>query len=281
MLRGVDSFARQGLKFDVSDTGPADGEGVVLLHGYPQAAVSWRGIAPGLAELGYRALAPDQRGYSPGARPEGRRAYVLRELSDDVLELADQAGLDRFHVVGHDWGGAVAWALATDRPERIRTVTVLSTPHPQAFLRSMVTSTQGLRSLYMVLFQIPRLPEWLSTAGNGRLARLALRRSGLPGELVEEYVARMAEPGALTAALNWYRALPLQLGDMREVKPVTVPTMYVWSSGDVALGRAAAELTGRYVVGPYRFEVLDGVSHWIPEQVPEVVVGLLAEHLRS
>jgi pimeloyl-ACP methyl ester carboxylesterase len=277
----VDHFTRQGLKFDVSDAGPAGGEGVVLLHGYPQAAASWREVVPGLAQAGYRTLAPDQRGYSPGARPQGRKPYVLRELMDDVLALADEAGLDRFHVVGHDWGGAVAWGLATDHPARLRTVTVLSTPHPEAFLRSMVSSTQLLRSLYMVLFQIPLLPEWLTTTGDGRLARRALRRSGLPAELVEEYVERLMEPGAITAALNWYRALPLQLGDMREVRPVTVPTMFVWSSGDVALGRTAAELTGRYVVGPYRFEVLDGVSHWIPEEVPHVVVRLLLEHLRS
>jgi pimeloyl-ACP methyl ester carboxylesterase len=203
----------------------------------------------------------------------------MTELVGDVLALADQAGVDRFHVVGHDWGGAVAWALATDHADRLRTLTVLSTPHPGAFLRSAVTSGQAFRSWYMGLFQIPRVPEWLTLAGDGRVALSAMRRSGLSEEWAREYLEAMKEPGALTGALNWYRALPYEASAVRDAKPVTAPTLYVWSTGDVALGRKAAELTARFVSGPYRFEILEGVPHWIPEEAPDAVVRLLLEHL--
>jgi pimeloyl-ACP methyl ester carboxylesterase len=276
----VEHFTRNGLTFDVTDVGPPEAEAVVLLHGYPQSSASWRSISPGLVAAGNRVLAPDQRGYSPGARPPERRAYVMTELVGDVLVLADQAGVDRFHVVGHDWGGAVAWALATDHADRLRTLTVLSTPHPGAFLRAAVTSGQAFRSWYMGLFQIPRLPEWLTLAGDGRVALSAMRRSGLSEERAREYLEAMKEPGALTGALNWYRALPYEASAVRDAKAVTVPTLYVWSTGDVALGRKAAELTARFVSGPYRFEILEGVPHWIPEEAPDAVVRLLLEHLR-
>jgi pimeloyl-ACP methyl ester carboxylesterase len=276
----VEHFTRDGLTFDVTDQGPAEAEPVVLLHGYPQSSESWRSVSPGLVAAGYRVLAPDQRGYSPRARPLERRAYVMTELVGDVLALADQARLDRFHVVGHDWGGAVAWALATDHADRLRTLTVLSTPHPGAFLRSAVTSGQALRSWYMGLFQIPRLPEWLTLARDGRVALTAMRRSGLSEDRARAYLEAMREPGALTGALNWYRALPFEVTAVRDAKPVTVPTLYVWSTKDVALGRKAAELTARFVSGPYRFEVLEGVSHWIPEEAPDEVVRLVLEQLR-
>jgi len=276
----VEQFTRNELTFDVTDVGPAEAEAIVLLHGYPQSSASWRSVFPGLTAAGYRALAPDQRGYSPGARPVGRRAYVMSELVADVLALADQAGIDRFHVVGHDWGGAVAWALGTDHPDRLRTLTVLSTPHPGAFLRSTVTSSQALRSWYMGLFQIPRVPEWLSLVGDGRVALSSMRRSGLSEERAHEYLARMREPGAITGALNWYRAIPFEAAAIREAQPVTVPTLYVWSTKDVALGRKAAELTGHYVSGPYRLEILEGVSHWIPEEAPDAVVRLVLDHVR-
>ncbi len=276
----MEQFTRNELTFDVTDVGPAEAEAIVLLHGYPQSSASWRSVVPGLTAAGYRALAPDQRGYSPGARPVGRRAYVMSELVADVLALADQAGIDRFHVVGHDWGGAVAWALGTDHPDRLRTLTVLSTPHPGAFLRSTVTSGQALRSWYMGLFQIPRVPEWLSLVGDGRVALSSMRRSGLSEERANEYLAGMREPGAVTGALNWYRAIPFEAAAVRQAQPVTVPTLYVWSTKDVALGRKAAELTERHVSGPYRLEILEGVSHWIPEEAPDAVVRLVLDHVR-
>jgi pimeloyl-ACP methyl ester carboxylesterase len=277
----MDHFTRDGLTFDLVDAGSTGGEVIVLLHGFPETSASWERVVPGLVAAGHRVLAPDQRGYSPRARPRGRRAYVASELVADVLALADEAGAGRFHLVGHDWGGAVAWAVATEHPDRLQTLTVLSTPHPRAMLRSFARSTQGFRSWYMGFFQVPGLPERVLLAREGRTFRRGLTDGGLPAELVERYYEQLRQPGALTAALNWYRALPLQTGGLRRAREVTVPTLYVWSTGDFALGRTAAELTARYVSGPYRFEVLEGVSHWIPEEAPDEVVRLVLEHITS
>jgi len=275
----VDTFSRNGLTFDVRDAGPADAEPVVLLHGFPQDSTAWDHVAPALHRHGLRTLAPDQRGYSPMARPRGRAQYRLRETTADVLALLDAAGLGSAHVVGHDWGAAVAWALAAWHPERVRTMTALSVPHPAAMARAMVTSDQALRSYYMGLFQLPAVPEALILARGAAPLRRLLTRGGLPDDAVARYVERMREPGALTGALGWYRALPWNGRD--PVGRVRVPTLHVWSTGDAFLGRAATEATARFVEAPYRLEVLEGVNHWIPELAPDVVADLVAAHVRS
>jgi pimeloyl-ACP methyl ester carboxylesterase len=261
----------------VAEWGSPSGDLVICLHGFPETSASWAGVAPALAEAGYHVLAPDQRGYSPGARPAGRRAYAMPELVADVVALAGRAGADRFHLVGHDWGGAVAWAVGAGHPDRLRTLAVLSTPHPEALRRSFARGTQLLRSWYIAFFQLPAIPERLILSGD--VLRQTLERSGLRGPAVDTYVRKMREPGALTSALNWYRAVPFELAP--PMPSVQVPTLYVWSTGDVALGREAAELTAEHVSGPYRFEVFDGVSHWIPEEVPDRLATLLLEHFRS
>jgi pimeloyl-ACP methyl ester carboxylesterase len=271
-------FQRADLTFDITDAGPADGEVVVLLHGYPENRTSWDAVTPLLVDAGFRVLAPDQRGYSPRARPTGRKAYTADNLVGDVLALADAAGAERFHVVGHDWGGAVAWYAAMWHPDRVATLTSLATPHPTAFARSILTSTQFFRSWYFFFYQLPRLPEWTASSRFGKPRfRDTLLRSGLPPEKLEAYMAVLDQPGAMTAAINWYRAVPFTPPSRQQ--PVSVPSLYVYGAGDFALGRRAAELTGRYVTGPYRFEVLDGVSHWIPEEVPDVVVDLVLDHV--
>jgi pimeloyl-ACP methyl ester carboxylesterase len=275
----VDTFRRDGMVFDVRDSGPRDGEPVVLLHGFPQDSTAFDRLSPALHSAGLRTLAPDQRGYCPSARPQGRSAYRLREAVDDVLALLYDAGLRSAHVVGHDWGGAVAWALGAWHPERVRTLTALSTPHPAAMQRALVTSDQGLRSYYMALFQLPVLPERLLLAGGGTALRRMLSRGGLPDDLVDHYVTRLREPGALTAALNWYRALPLSLRD--PVGTVRVPTLHVWSTGDAFLGRAATEASAAHVDAPYRLEVLDDVPHWIPELAADRAAELITAHVRS
>ena len=275
----MDSFRREGMVFDVRDGGPPDGEPVVLLHGFPQDASAFDRLAPGLHSAGLRTLAPDQRGYCASARPPGRSAYRLRAVVDDVLALLYDAGLRSAHIVGHDWGGGVAWALAAWHPERVRTLTALSTPHPAAMQRSLLTSDQGLRSYYVALFQVPVLPERMLLAGDGAALRRSLLRGGLPPEAVDRYVARMREPGALTAALNWYRALPMSLRD--RVGTVRVPTLHVWSTGDAFLGRAATELTARHVDAPYRLEVLEDVPHWIPELAADRTAELVTAHVKA
>ncbi len=275
----MDSFRRDGLTFDVRDAGPADGEPVVLLHGFPQDSAAWDAMSPELHQHGFRTLALDQRGYSPMARPRGRRNYTLRETTADVLALLDAAGLEGAHVVGHDWGGIVAWALGAWHPERVRTLTALSVPHPAAMAKAMVTSDQALRSYYMGVFQLPVLPERLLLAGGGTAMRRMLQRGGLSEEVADHYVARMREPGALSAALGWYRALPFGARD--RVGTVRVPTLHVWSTGDAFLGRAGIEATSRFVDAPYRLEVLQGVPHWIPELAADRVAELVTAHVRT
>ena len=273
----MEHFERAGLTFDVRDAGPADGEVVILLHGFPQGAQAWDAVTPALNAAGYRTLAPDQRGYAPGARPAGTRSYAVDELVADVLTLARAAGTDRFHVVGHDWGAVVAWATAAEAPAEVRTLTALSVPHPRAMLASMLRSTQALRSTYMLFFQLPWLPERALLARGGRQLVRQMVREGVPEATARGYLARLAEPGAATGALNWYRAL--RHGG-RDVAAVEVPTLFVWSTGDHYLGRTGADLTRHWVTGPYRFEALTGVSHWIPEAAPGVLSAMLLDHLQ-
>ncbi|MBB3676086.1 alpha/beta fold hydrolase [Modestobacter versicolor] len=275
----MDSFSRGDLVFDVRDSGPADGDPVVLLHGFPQDSSAFDRLSPVLHSAGLRTLAPDQRGYSPGARPTGRSAYALREVVDDVLALLDAAGLRSAHVVGHDWGGIAAWALAAWHPWRVRTLTALSVPHPAAMSHALAHSDQALRSSYIALFQLPAVPEGVLLAGHGTVLRRMLRQGGLPAELVEEYVDRMRQPGALTAALNWYRALPV--GARTPIGKVRVPTLHVWGAGDAFLGRAATEATAEFVAAPYALEVLEDVNHWIPELAAERTGELITAHVRT
>jgi pimeloyl-ACP methyl ester carboxylesterase len=274
----MDRYRRGNLVFDVIDAGLSDGPPVVLLHGFPQVNTSWSRVIDRLSEAGYRCLAPNQRGYSPGARPTRRRDYRMPELVEDVRALIDASGASRVHLVRHDWGAAVCWGVAAQLPDRVATVSPLSVPHPAAFLKALMTSRQGLASWYMYAFQLARLPELFILGRQGNTARLAkvLRSSGQSAEAADRDARAMAEPGALTAALNWYRAMPLS--DMRSAMgKISVPTLYVWSDGDTAVLSKAARNCGRYVTGEYRYEVLHGVSHWIPDERPDAIADLLLE----
>ncbi len=265
-----------GLDFDVTLAGPADGRPVLLLHGFPQSAWSWRFVLDALSGAGFRAVAPDQRGYSPGARPLGVDYYAMSHLIDDALGLLDAFGIEQADVVGHDWGAAIGWQLASRYADRVRSFTAVSVPHPLAFVAALRSDPdQRARSLYMKDFGVEGEAETtLLGDGPNSLTRLF---GGVPDSA--PYVERMREPGALTAGLNWYRAQ--SLADMQGLSPVTVPTLYVWSDADRALGEAAARDTVNHVAGPYRFEVLRGISHWIPEEAPADLSRLLLEHLSA
>ena len=269
------TYEHDGLRFDVRDRGPEDGRVVVALHGFPQTSGSWEPVADVLAAAGCRVLAPDQRGYSPGARPRPVSAYALPALVGDVLALADAAGADRFDLLGHDWGGAVAWAVAAAHPDRVRTLTVASTPHPGAMVAALPHG-QALRSWYMAAFQLPGLPELL--LGGPRSGRRLLAAMGTPRS--NEVHAFLADRDAARGALAWYRAA--FRGGLRGDEPVgvvRVPTTYVWSDGDPALGRWAAEHTEGWVDADYRFVVLEGVSHWIPDERADELARLVLERV--
>ncbi|MEU3271530.1 alpha/beta hydrolase [Saccharomonospora sp. NPDC006951] len=262
--------------FDAIAAGPTEGRPVLLLHGFPEAALEWEHQVSALGSHGYRAVAPDQRGYSPAVRPGNTADYGIDVLVGDVLAVADALGWRRFDLVGHDWGAAVGWWTAAEHPDRLRSFTAVSTPHPSALAQAIRSDEdQAMRSAYMT--------EWRQSSTEQRMLANnaeALRRMfewKVPPSRVEDYVLRLSEPGALSAALNWYRA-----GRPRaEAGKVTVPTLYVWSTEDVAFGSTAALDTENWVSGPYAFHMFEDVTHWIPEEVPEAMTALLLEHLAA
>lgn len=293
-MAGVHELTHGGLVLDVDDTGPVDGPTVVLLHGWPQDRGAWSGVTERLAVDDVRVVAPDQRGYSPRARPRARAAYRMPELVADVRELVLALGGSPVHLVGHDWGGAVAWAFAERHPELLHSLTVLSTPHHDAMAWALRHGGQARRSWYMLAFQLPLLPEAYLRP---RLAGL-LEGSGLPAQDARRYAARFRQPGAARGGLAWYRALPLGAHPLRALRRragaltgraqqpspprlprrITVPTTYLWGRHDPALGRAAAERTARHVGAAYRFVELDA-GHWLPETHPDEVAAAIRAQL--
>jgi pimeloyl-ACP methyl ester carboxylesterase len=272
----LESYEHDGLTFDVRDEGPLDGDPVVLLHGFPERGTAWRSVAPLLHDAGLRTYAPDQRGYSAGARRGRRRDYRLPRLVGDVVALLEAIGRP-VHLVGHDWGAVVGWAVAAQHPDLVRTWTAVSVPHSAAFAKAMVTSGQGLRSWYMAAFQVPFVPEWL---GGTRLFVEWLRGSGMDEESLERFRTEMVADGALQGGLMWYRAL-LVPGPPPRGGKVRVPTTFVWSDGDIAVGPAGARHTPEFVDAPYEYVELDGVSHWIPTEAPEQLTAAILRRIGS
>ena len=265
-----------GFSFSALAAGPPDGPLVLLLHGWPQFADSWAPIAAELASDGYRAVAVDQRGYSSGARPEAISSYAIDELSRDVLGFADALGRPRFHLVAHDWGAIVGWFVAANHGDRLASFASFATPHPRALWDARVNDPdQQKRTAYVDVFRAPGFIAEKALMGNGAAALRAVYEGKVPPEQVDENVRRLKEPGALTALLNWYRAVDFD----RHLGPVAVPTFYGWGSNDRALGESAARATAGYVTGPYHFEIFSGVSHWVFDEVPRESAAMLREHL--
>jgi pimeloyl-ACP methyl ester carboxylesterase len=237
---------------------------VLCLHGFPQDGTAFDLVRRHLSAVGLRVLVPHQRGYAPEARPRGRAAYALPGLVHDALAVLDAAGVRAAHVVGHDWGGALAWALAARHAGRVSGLTVLSTPHPRAMVAAALRG-QAVRSSYIGLFQLPMAPEAVALTADAALMRAALARSGLPADAALRYVRRLQEPRALSSALGWYRALPLSMG--YRVGAIRVPTTYLWGTQDPFFARAAVLSTGRWVTAPFR-SIGVRTGHWLPENHP-------------
>jgi pimeloyl-ACP methyl ester carboxylesterase len=270
----IERYKRDNFTFDVLDSGPLAGEPVILLHGWPQRATMYDQVTPVLNEAGYRTFCPDQRGYSPGARPRSRFAYRVRSLVEDVVALIDEIG-QPVHLVAHDWGAVVAWSLAGRHPGRIRSLTVASVGHPAAYMRSWLGTEQARKSWYMAVFQLPILPERALTKTGGRAEDLLEMPPGALERFRREYVG----DGAVRGGVNWYRSLPLATpSDMRKV---SVPTTLIWSDGDTACGETQARRTANWVTGPYELVVLRGVSHWIPEEAPAEFAAAILQRINS
>lgn len=279
MTARLTEVERDGLVLDVLDEGPIDGDPVVLLHGFPERLTSWRHVTPLLHEAGLRTIAVDQRGFSPKARPKGRRAYAAQHFAADALAVIDAVG-GRAHLVGHDWGSATAWAAAVMAPEKVASLTAISVPHPGAFMRSMIGTRQILKSWYMAMFNVPRVPEMLAKRRGGYFdARL--RAFGMTPDDIERFHTEIEEYGALPGGLGWYRALPFAERGLLG-RTVRVPTTLLWSDGDVAIDRASVDATADWVEADYELVVLPGVSHWIPVHAPhETATAVLRRIERS
>jgi len=264
------------LHFTGDVAGPASGEPVLLLHGFPQNRRMWRHQLRALAAAGFRALAPDQRGYSAGARPRAVEAYATDLLMRDALAMMDAWGAPRFHLVGHDWGGQLAWLIAAANPDRVETLSILSRPHPAAFARALAEDPeQAKRSQHHRGFRQPDAIDQLRQ-DNFKTLRMGLEREGIVD--ADMYLRPLEEEGALEAAINWYRASDIALS---ATPAVTMPAQYLWGSDDVSVGRRAAELTRDYVVGSYEFVEIDGGGHFIVDQMPDRVAHLLIGQLMS
>ena len=258
------------------------GEPVILLHGFPETSIMWADMMERLANEGYRCFAPDQRGYSPNARPSGAENYIYQELASDVVALADAIGFGRFHLVGHDWGSVVGWAVILLYPERVHSWTAMSVPHMDAFRSALADDVdQQQRSQYIAFFRTPGQAEKTLTANDFEPLR-ALWAS-IPSDQVEEYITVFSQPGALTAALNWYRANSLDLEQGYQgalFGPVWHPTLLIWGNQDMAIGRAAVVRTEQYMKGPYRLVELNA-GHWLIQEEPDRVYGEVLGHLKS
>lgn len=275
-----------GIRFRVATAG--EGPLLLLLHGFPQYSYAWRHQIAALAER-FRVVAPDLRGYGETDKPPRVADYAPATLARDVVELVDALGENRAHVVGHDWGGAIAWVVALRHPEVVDRLAVLNCPHPFAFARALRTNPRQLaRSWYVFAFQIPRLPEWALTRRNASIVEpifreMAKRPDTFSDEDLERYRAALLAPGAAAAAVNYYRAafrgaLELRAEEKADAK-IAAPTLVVWAEEDVALGKELTFGMERHFRGPFRIEYVPGCSHWVNEEQPELVNRLLLEHL--
>lgn len=255
-----------GVSLHVVEAGPSDGPLVILLHGFPEFWWGWRHQISPLADAGYHVVAPDMRGYNRSERPAGIDAYRLETLTADVLGLADSFGANRFRLVGHDWGGVVAWDLAASHPGRLERLAVINGPHPDLWFQVMKRSaTQAFRSSYAAFFQLPRVPEAVLSASGFRVLRAMLERSSRNGTFtpddLDRYVEAWSHPGALTAMLNYYRALRKRRLPS-EPRRIRTPTLILWGEKDVALETGVAE-AALDVCDDGRLEMLEDATHWV------------------
>ncbi len=267
------NIALGDLTFAVQDEG--DGPAVLLLHGFPDSHALWRNQVPGLVEAGYRVIVPDLRGFGDSSKPAEADRYGILDLAGDVLGILDSVGVQRAHVVGHDWGAALAWATAAFVPDRVDHLVALSVGHPSAFRD--VGFEQREKSWYMLLFQFEGIAEqWLSGNDWANMREW----SGHPD--LDQVIADLSRPGALTAALNWYRANvhPRTLVEPPLVLPqIQAPTMGIWSSGDFALVESGMTASSKFVDSSWRYERVEGPGHWVQLEAPDTISDLLIDFL--
>lgn len=275
----------RGLRFEVTTGG--EGEKLaLLLHGFPECAYSWRYQIPLLARMGYRVWAPDLRGYGKSDKPEGIFEYTIDKLAQDVADLIDVSGATSVLLCGHDWGALIAWHFAMYRLRPIERLVIMNVPHPACFFQHGRTLRQLRKSWYIVFFQIPWLPELLLARHNYELVvqafkRLAVDKSRFPQEVLEVFRKNASEPRALTAMLNYYRALRYaRVRSQGGFPRIEVPTLMIWGERDLALGKELTYGTGEHV-SDFTLRYLPDVSHWVQQEAPETVNAMLEAWLEG
>ena len=274
----IRDVSASGLTFRTRFAGD-QGEPVMLLHGFPETSHMWTSLMPRLVEAGYRCVAPDQRGYSPGARPDGKEHYATETLAGDVIAIADAVGFaGRFHLVAHDWGAGVGWRVVERFPERIASWTSLSIPHPASYAGGYTDPDQQAKGQYIQFFQEPGVAEAALAANDWAMLKGVWTAS--PPEEVEEYLSVFTAPGAMTAALNWYRAaFGGGMQGSNEFK-VATPTLTIWGNQDQAVGRSTTLTHNQWMTGDNRFVELDA-GHWLVQEQFDDVLREVLNHLRA
>jgi pimeloyl-ACP methyl ester carboxylesterase len=265
------------LRLHVVEAGPADGKLVVLLHGFPEFWWSWRHQIPALAAAGFRVVAPDLRGYNLSDKPYKVDAYRIEHLVGDVAGLIRACGRERAHIVGHDWGGGVAWEFAARRPEMTNTLAILNCPHPRELFKAFRRPAQLRKSWYMFFFQIPGLPE--RTLAKNDFAFLRRTFNGYPRADVDRYVEAAKRARNLEGGIHYYRAaMRGSFTRPPSYRPIPAPTIVIWGEKDAFLGKEMARPDPRWVPNA-RIEMLHDASHWVQIDAPEKVNELLLAHL--
>lgn len=263
----------------VANLGKKDAESVILLHGFPETSEMWDPLFNKLTEQGYRVVAFDQRGYSPGARPSKVEDYAMANLVGDLNAVADAVGFERFHLVGHDWGASVGWSAVQPDQTRVASFVSLAIPHVNSFADALASDPEQQKSSrYIAIFRTPFVGEKFLLFNNGYLLRNKVYEPMTP-QMRDFYTQVFLEPGAMTAVLNWYRE-NFKPGPRPRLKPVSVPTLYMWGNRDKAVARGTARGGEKYMAGPYRFVEIDA-SHWMIEDDPDRVVSEVLKHLQQ
>jgi epoxide hydrolase 4 len=268
-----------GVRLHVVEAGEQRDPPVILLHGFPEFWYSWRKQFEPLANAHLHVVAPDMRGYNVSDKPRGVDAYRTEILARDVARLIDSLGVEKASVVGHDWGAVVAWTFAMRHPDRLDRLGILNVPHPLSYLRGLRRPGQWLKSWYVLFFQLPAVPEALARMTNYAFVRQAMRGS-YSAEDIQRYVEAMARPGALTATINYYRALVRYARpNMRHLRRIDQPVLVIWGERDAYLGRELAEPPRDWVPN-VRLERMPGISHWVQHDAADRVNSLLIDFLQ-
>ncbi len=273
----IKEIKANGMTFKCRTAGLGNGgEPIIFLHGFPESSIMWNNIMLHFAGLGYQCVAPDQRGYSVGARPKGKENYHMEKISSDVIAIADAVGFKTFHLVGHDWGAGAGWSVVQLYPNRVNDWSALSIPHMAAFDWAKHNDPYQMeKSGYMDRFQIPVLPELKIKAKDFKLVRDLWVVH--PKEEVEDYISILRPFGGRTAALNWYRGnkdFTINYGD------VNIPTLFIWGKEDLAIGRVGVEKTQEYMKGEYKFIELDA-GHWLIQEKYDIITKEITEQIQK